>query len=55
MKKFVVEKEFWDIFPDVAIGILVLEDVKENIKIGESEAREIKDILDKANEEAKNI
>ena len=25
MKKFIVEKEFWDLFPDSAIGILVLE------------------------------
>ena len=54
MKKFIVEKEFWDLFPDSAIGILVLEDVKENIEIGEKEEAEIKNILDSANKEAKN-
>ncbi|MBR3198878.1 MAG: hypothetical protein IKG27_02555 [Bacilli bacterium] len=53
MKKFIVNKEFWDLFPDSAIGILVLENVKENIEIGESEALEIKNILDSANKEAK--
>lgn len=53
MKKFIVEKEFWDLFPDSAIGILVLEDVKENIEIGEKEEAEIKNILDSANKEAK--
>ena len=52
MKKFIVEKEFWDLFPDSAIGILVLEDVKENINISDKEAEEIKNLLENANKEA---
>ncbi len=53
LKKFVVEKEYWDLFPESAIGILILEDVKENITISESEADEIKKILEEANGLAK--
>ena len=52
MKKFIVEKEFWDLFPDSAIGILVLENVKENINISDKEAEEIKNLLENANKEA---
>lgn len=52
MKKFVVDKEFWDLFPDAAIGILSLNGVKENIEIGAKEAKEIEDLLKNANKDA---
>ena len=52
MKKFIVDSEFWDLFPDAAIGVLSLNDVKEDIEIGNSEAKEIEQLLNEANKEA---
>lgn len=46
-KKFIVEKPFWDIFPDVEIAVLVVE------KINNHENQLIpKDLLEKANQQA---
>ena len=52
MKDFTVDKEFWEIFPDVTIGVLALSDVKETGSVDETEAVEIEQLLMKANREA---
>ena len=52
MKKFIVDDNFWDVLPDTYIGILVLENVRENIEIGKEEALEIENLLKSANKEA---
>ncbi len=51
--KVIIDKEFWDIFPDVNIEILVLKNVKEDKQLNENESNEIKELLDNANQEAK--
>ncbi len=51
--KVIIDTEFWDIFPEVNIEILVLKNVKENKKLNDTESKEIKELLDKANSNAK--
>lgn len=53
MKKFIVDDSFWNLFPDCTIGVLVLENVEENKKMSKEEEKEIKELLDKANNDAK--
>ena len=53
MKKFIVDKEFFDLFPDASIAILVIDNVKENINLDDDSLKAIKNILDDANKEAK--
>lgn len=53
MKKFIVDKEIFDIFPNLSIGILALNDVNENISLDDKSLKEIKEILDNANLEAR--
>ena len=53
MKKFIVEDSFWNLFPECTIGVLVLENVQENKKMTKEEEKEIKDLLDNANNNAK--
>ena len=53
MKKFIVKDEFWDLFPDATLGVLVLNNVEEDKVLSDDEAKEIKDILDSSNEIAK--
>ncbi len=55
MQKFVVDKEFWDLFPEAAIGVLVLSNVQENKKMTKEDSLKIKAILDKANQDAKKF
>lgn len=52
MKKFIVDKEVWDILPNMTIGILVLDGVKENKKLSEEALKEIEALLNSANKEA---
>lgn len=52
MKKFIVDDGVWDIFPDMNIGVLILKDVNENIKVDEKQALELKDLLFGANKDA---
>ena len=49
MKKFIVKDEFWDLFPDATLGVLVLNNVEEDKVLSDDEAKEIKDILDSSN------
>ena len=55
MKKFYVEKEVFDILPNLNVGVLVLKNVQENKTLEGTEAEEIKKILDTANKEAKRF
>ena len=49
MKKFIVDDGVWDILPDMNIGVLILENVDENIKMNEQDSKEIEDLLKKSN------
>lgn len=53
MTKFIADPEFWALFPEASIGILSVTNVQEDIKLTEDKAKEIKEYLDHANEEAK--
>ena len=53
MKKFIVEKEVFDLIPNLNIGVLVLKDVKENKVLDEKSKLELKRLLDSANNEAR--
>lgn len=34
MKKFIVEKDFWDLFPEAKIGVVVFYGIGNNMKKG---------------------
>ena len=53
MKKFIVDPEFWTLFPEAKIGVLSVKDVQESITLDKTSAQEIKAILDQANDYAK--
>lgn len=53
MKKFIIDDAFWNIFPDVSVGVLVLKNVHESKKLESNEEQEIKTLLEAANKEAK--
>ena len=52
MKKFMVDDSVWEIFPGMNIGVLILENVHENIKMNNSDSKEIENLLKKSNKEA---
>ncbi|MGL5295976.1 MAG: B3/B4 domain-containing protein [Culicoidibacterales bacterium] len=41
MKKFIVEQEFWEVFPDVKIGIIVSKDIENMYNNDESEYKKL--------------
>lgn len=49
MSKFIIEKSFWDIFPDANIGVLILKNINNK---GES-SDTVKKLLEESNEDAK--
>ena len=53
MGKFIIEKKVWDKIPNLAVGVLVLKNVQENKELSETEAKEVKALLDSANANAK--
>ena len=53
MKKFIVKDEFWNLFPDATLGVLVLNNVEEDKVLSEDELNEIKKLLNSSNEIAK--
>lgn len=53
MKKFIVDPEFWEIFPEAAIGVLSVRNVRETAKISDKQVQELKNLLAEANEIAK--
>ncbi|MDA1477762.1 B3/B4 domain-containing protein [Bacillus changyiensis] len=48
MKKFVIEDDFWDLFPDARIGIVVCKGIDNSIK----DTDKYKDIIDHSKKEA---
>ena len=50
MKKLIIENDFWDLFPEASLAVLVTEKNEKNIS--QEELNEIKSILDKANAKA---
>lgn len=48
MSKFIADQSFFELFPDAKIGIVLLRDIKNN----ESSSKEIRQMLDEANEKA---
>ena len=53
MRKFIVDENFWKIFPTAKIAVLTVKNVKEFVQLGEKSATEIKQLLDDANKKAK--
>jgi DNA/RNA-binding domain of Phe-tRNA-synthetase-like protein len=49
MKKFVVEDSFWEIFPDVEIGVLCVDGILPTDQISEENAKAAELFLNKAN------
>jgi len=52
MKEFIIDKEVFDILPDLNAGVLVLKNVQENKKLSSTQDKEIKELLNNANKEA---
>lgn len=52
MKKFVIDREIFDLFPNLSVGVLVLRGVKENTNLSVQESEEIEKLLDEANKGA---
>lgn len=44
MKKFIIEKDFWDIFPDAKIAVLVCNDIDNTINRNEELAQRLIDV-----------
>ena len=55
MKKFIVEDEFWKIFPEAAIAVLTVKNVQEAAVLDEAKTQEIKTLLEDANEGARRF
>lgn len=53
MKKFIAEKEFWELFPEAMIAVLSVKNIQESKLLSNEEAKEVNEILVTANEEAK--
>lgn len=53
MRKFIVDENFWKIFPTAKIAVLTVKNVKEFVQLDEKSAAEIKQLLDDANKKAK--
>ena len=52
MQKFIAEESFWELFPEAAIGIIVVRDMKGAGDVPEADAAEIAKLLREANEQA---
>ncbi len=53
MQKFITDDAFWELFPDAAIAILSLSDVREAAQLDAEKEEEIRTLLQEANETAK--
>ena len=51
MKKFIVEPEFWELFPETQIGIVLAKNIDNSME----SSTEIKKNLDEANENAEQF
>ena len=52
MKKFIADPSFWALFPNSEIGILVMEDIKNELRDNDPAFKKIKELLETANLEA---
>ena len=52
MKKFVVEDSFWELFPEVEIGVLCVDGILPTDQISEENARSAEAFLNRANANA---
>ena len=52
MQKFIAESSFWELFPDAAIGVIVVHDMKRAGDVPAADAAEISRLLSDANCEA---
>ena len=48
MKKFIVDKSFWDLFPNAMLGIILIK----NMQNSNNSPKEVQDILKNANKDA---
>lgn len=55
MKKFEIEEKVFEIIPELNVGVLVLENVEEDKKLSDEEAKEVRGLLKKANREAEKF
>lgn len=53
VKKFIADDSFWTLFPDVSIGVLSVQEIRETASLNEAQSAEIKALLDAANQAAK--
>lgn len=53
MKKFIIDEDVFKILPELNAGVLVLKNVQENKKMSLTQDKEIKELLNNANKEAK--
>lgn len=51
MTQFIAQKDFFDLFPDAHLGILLVKDIPSS----DVSPQEVKDLLEEANEEAKKF
>ena len=51
-KRLVVEDSFWQVFPDVEIGVLCVDGIRPTDQIGDDEAKAAAKFLDRANASA---
>lgn len=49
MKKFITEDSFWELFPQAAVGVVVVRDMKPASEVSAEDAAEIAKLLDRAN------
>lgn len=55
MKKFVIDDDFFTLFPDALIGVVSFDGVKEDKKLNDTEDKEVGFFLDEANKSAKRF
>lgn len=49
MQRFIAEDSFWELFPDAALGILIVSNMKSTEEVSEKDATAIKTMLAEAN------
>ena len=52
MQKFITDATFWELFPDCEIGVLVMENIQNDMQIGEVAVQQIEELLETANQES---
>ena len=49
MKSFITEDSFWELFPQAAVGIVIVEGMKPTAQIPQEDVDAIAALLDRAN------